>query len=495
MTNTTLRPDEISKGLRQVLRDGLATEAMSCLTEGTFLVALALQLGASNFQIGLLAALPTFTNVFQWTAIWLVRRSISRRWITVVALTVARAPLFLVGILPFWLPKDVALNVITLLMGVHYLFGSIAGASWNSWVKDLVPRDSLGTYFSHRTRLTQTLNIVLSLALAFATNYVSAHYPELVPSTFPVLFFIGGLAGMMSVVALYRAPEPAAIVPPGSLRNQFSEVVADKNFGRLLIFNCWWAFAFNLAAPFFSVYMMKTMGLPISQIMLLTIAGQLSGILFIKIWGKYADLFSNKAIIFTCIPIYIVCLAFWITTGSLAGSTIALPFLAIIHILSGAATSGINLSLSNAGLKLAKAEHAITYLATKNMVTSLFSAVAPLVAGLVADSLDSRTFEWSVSIGDSIIPVIHLQGFGFFFLASIVLVLVSTRLLRQVNETGDVRTGVIMSALRNELHANSQNIVSNLAVSKLRVIFRSRASLRRISGPLGDERTSERKSA
>ena len=74
-TSERLTSKQVRTGLRQMIHDGLATEAMSCLTEGTFLIALALQLGASNFQVGLLGALPTFTNIFQLAAIWLVQRA------------------------------------------------------------------------------------------------------------------------------------------------------------------------------------------------------------------------------------------------------------------------------------------------------------------------------------------------------------------------------------------------------------------------------------
>src|SRR3954469_6443684 len=101
MTNISerLTPVQVRTGLKKMVHDGLATEAMSCLTEGTFLVALALQLGATNFQVGLLGALPTFTNIFQLAAIWLVQRAKSRRMVTVVSLAIARAPLFIVGVL------------------------------------------------------------------------------------------------------------------------------------------------------------------------------------------------------------------------------------------------------------------------------------------------------------------------------------------------------------------------------------------------------------
>jgi hypothetical protein len=54
----TLTEEEIKKGLRSVIRDGLTTQTMVTLTGGVFLVAFALKLGASNTIIGLLAAIP-----------------------------------------------------------------------------------------------------------------------------------------------------------------------------------------------------------------------------------------------------------------------------------------------------------------------------------------------------------------------------------------------------------------------------------------------------
>jgi MFS family permease len=472
-TSTGLTQAQINTGLKQVIRDGLATEAMSCLTEGTFLVALALHLGASNFQIGLLAALPTFTNIFQLAAIWLVRRIGNRRIITVASLALARLPLFLVGILPFWLSNETALIALTVLMFVHYLFGSVAGASWNSWVKDLVPGNQLGSYFSRRTRLTQTLNVALGLLLAFATNYVSHYHPEYVPQTFPFLFICGGLAGMISVFALYRAPEPVAAPVKESLREQFKEVFKDGNFKKMLTFNSFWVFGFNLAAPFFSVYMMKTMGMSLSSILCLNIIGQLSGILFISLWGKYADKYSNKSIIAICIPLYIIYVTAWIYVGSVPGHLVTLLLLGAMHIASGIATSGINLSLSNIGLKLSPANHAITFLAAKNMVTAIFSAAAPLLTGLLADRLSNSQLSWQISWnGTGVFNLLHLEGLNFFFLASLIFSVIALRLLRRVSESGEVKRRVIMSGISKDLAGKSRNLYSS--ASQMRVVFRAR---------------------
>ncbi len=60
-----LQPKEVlteqdkGQGLKMVIGDGLSSEAMTTLTGGAFIVAMAILLGANNVQLGLIAALPT----------------------------------------------------------------------------------------------------------------------------------------------------------------------------------------------------------------------------------------------------------------------------------------------------------------------------------------------------------------------------------------------------------------------------------------------------
>ncbi|WP_225975038.1 hypothetical protein [Anseongella ginsenosidimutans] len=103
-----LSEKQVNAGLKLLVKDGLAAEVMAALTGGTFLVALALSLGASNFQIGLLAALPTLANLFQLLAIYLIHKYANRKAITVICSVLARLPLLLISLLPLFLPPALA---------------------------------------------------------------------------------------------------------------------------------------------------------------------------------------------------------------------------------------------------------------------------------------------------------------------------------------------------------------------------------------------------
>src|SRR5687768_11708874 len=100
-TSAHLNPLQVQTGLKYIVKDGVASEVMTNLTGGTFLIAMALHLGASNFQIGLLAALPLLTNVFQLISVYLVKRFQNRRAIAVITSFIARIALLIIGLIPF----------------------------------------------------------------------------------------------------------------------------------------------------------------------------------------------------------------------------------------------------------------------------------------------------------------------------------------------------------------------------------------------------------
>jgi len=152
----------------------------------------------------------------------------------------------------------------------------------------------------------------------------------------------------------------------------FRQPLKDPNFRRLLIFNSAWVFALNLAIPFFTVFMMKALNLPISYIIGLFILSQLGSILTLRMWGTFSDRYSNKTIISIGAPLYILCLIGWCFVGIYTSQLANLGLLALIHILNGVSTAGINLALTNIGLKLAPKEDAIVYLSIKNIFTAVF---------------------------------------------------------------------------------------------------------------------------
>lgn len=463
-----LTEQQVEAGLKLVIKDGLAAEAMTALTGGAFLVAMALLMGASNFQIGILAALPTFTNISQLTSIWLVRKYNNRRAVAVICAFLARFPLLLIGSLPLIFSSATSINILIFFLFFYYLFGSIAGPAWNSWMKDLVPERKLGTYFSHRTKLTQSLNIVMSLAIAFMLDFIKNHYPDALLSTYACMFIAGGVIGISGAYFLSRTPEPVAQHASDNIFRLLKKPLLNVNFRNLLIFNSAWVFALNIATPFFTVYMMKTIGLSLSYIIGLGILTQISSIISIKLWGRYADNYSNKTIIAIGAPLYICCIVAWCFVGISSTELANVGLLALINIITGFATAGINLSLTNIGLKLAPKEDAVVYLSSKNIITAVFSSVAPVLGGLLADYFANRQLNWNIQWGNGTavreIHLLALHQWNFLFLIGALLGLLAIRLLKRVQETGEVEKDYVVKILRSHL---KNSIKENFIISHL----------------------------
>lgn len=183
--------------------------------------------------------------------------------------------------------------------------------------------------------------------------------------------------------------------------------------------------------------------------------------------GKFADRYSNKTIISIGGPLYILCIISWCFVGlfNFYGN---FALLVLIQICSGIATAGINLSLTNIGLKLAPDEDAIVYLSTKNIVSAFFSSISPLLGGYLADFFARRHFsitvEWGGPHVNKVFHLIALHQWNFLFLIGALLGLIALRFLARVKESGEVEKNTVVRILRSAVRSNLKEyfIIGNL---------------------------------
>ncbi|MBA4852770.1 MFS transporter [Emticicia sp. BO119] len=453
-----LTEEDVQCGMRLGVREGLATETMTVLTSGAFLTALSLLLGASNLQIGLIAALPAFSNISQFLTILLVKRYNNRRAISVLFSVLARIPIVVIGIIALFFPNSISVQFIILFLFFNFFFASMAGLSWNAWMKDLIPEKIMGTYFSRRSSYQQTLNVCMSLMTALGIDYIKHHYPELELDSYGSMFVLGGCIGMIGVFLLSRIPEPQSFLGEETIFKLFILPLKDNNFLRLLVFNSFWVFSLSIATPFFTVFLLQHMNYSISYIITLTIISQLCSIATIRSWGIFADRYSNKTILSICAPIYIICIGAWSFVGIYTEFISNFALLIVIYALMGAATAGINLSLTNIGLKLAPRKEAIAYLSVKNTITAIFSFIGPLIGGFLADYFTNRhlniRIEWTSPNMDKVFRLLSLNQWNFLFIIGAVLALISLEFLVRVKEVGEVEKNLVVKIMRSSIRNN-----------------------------------------
>lgn len=453
-----LTEKEVQCGMKLGIREGLATETMNVMTTGAFLTALSLLLGASNLQIGLIASLPAFSNISQLLTIWLVKRYNNRRAISVLFSVLARVPIVVIGIIALFFPNGISVQFIILFLFFNFFFASMAGLSWNAWMKDLIPEKIMGMYFSKRSGYIQTLNVCMSLIIALGIDFMKHHYPKLELDAYGSMFILGGATGLLGVFLLSRIPEPKSFLGDENVFKLFILPLKDNNFLRLLVFNSFWVFSLNIAIPFFTVFLMKNMNYSLSYIITLTITSQLCSIATIRSWGIFADRYSNKTILSICAPIYIICIAAWSFVGIYTNFISNFALLVIIYALMGAATAGINLSLTNIGLKLAPRKEAIAYLSVKNTITAIFSFLGPLIGGFLADYFANRhlniRIEWISPDMDKVFRLLSLNQWNFLFIIGAILALISLEFLVRVKEVGEIEKNLVVKIMRSSIRNN-----------------------------------------
>jgi hypothetical protein len=267
----SLSDSEIQSGLDYVIKDGIASQAMGILTGGAFLVAFAIKLGASNLVIGLLAAIGPLAQMLQLPSILLVEKIRNRRAIVLVTAGLSRLCWLIIALIPFLFGGKIGLAVLLTLLIAVSAFGAVSGCSWNSWMRDLIPQERLGSFFSKRMRIATAVGIGLSVVAALYLDLWKKIFAEHEVYGYSVLFLIGFGAGAMGLYFLAKTPEtrmPVTEEKPKILR-LLSQPFKDENFRKLIAFLCSWNFAVNLAGPFFMVYMLKRLGLSMSFIICL----------------------------------------------------------------------------------------------------------------------------------------------------------------------------------------------------------------------------------
>jgi MFS family permease len=466
--------DERRRGLRLVLWDGMVTQAMATLTGGVFLVAFALQLGASNTVIGLLAAIPPLAELLQMPAVYLVEKVRNRRRITVTASFLARSFWIVIAAIPFLVPPPAAVWALVGAMCCYSILAGISHCAWNSWIHDLLPQTEIGDFFSRRMRLSTILAIVLSLAAAFFIEFWKTQGGgEL--TAYSVLFFGGYLAGMVGVCLLSRTPEPLIQEEEApEFRTILKEPTSDRNFRNLLTFLGSWNFAINLATPFFTVYMLQKLDMNIGWVIALVILSQIASVASFKVWGHTADRLSHKSVLQISGPIFIIAILAWTFTTLPDPYFLTIPLLIIIHIFTGISTAGVTLSTNYIGLKIAPQGHATAYIAAASITNYLAAGIAPIVGGLFADFFAARqaslTLTWTDPAGTIVLNTLDFQHWDFFFFFAFVIGLYSLHRLSAVHEDGEVKERIVI----REIIAEVRREVRNLSIGRgLRAMIRA----------------------
>lgn len=448
---------------RWIVRNGVGIQIMETLAVGAFLTALAVELGAPNAVIGILAATPHLAQLAQLPALFTVERIRDRKRVYQWSGWVARPMLLVVAGAAWFAPDAAALAVIVAAFAVRYVAGAFLSCSWNSWMRDLVPDGEMGRVFGKRQQVMIGIGIVCSLAAAtFVDQWerVVDWPPRFAYGIVYVLAFVGGAYAVVCARHIHHPMMVESDREP--LLAKLKTPFAHQNYRRLIIFLASWNFAVNLAAPFFAVHMLKKMGLDLLWVVGLATLSQLAAYFTVSRWGTIADHFSNKSVLAVCGPLFVAAIFAWTFTTMPDTHRFTVPLLIAIHIATGLAAAGVNLASGNIALKLAPAGDATAYLAGSSMVNAAAAGSAALLGGVAADLFASwqlqLTIHWQDAVSALELEALNFTHWDFFFFLATIFGLYALHRLSLVEEEGDVQESIVLNEFLGSVKQSLRNL-------------------------------------
>ena len=371
------------------IREGSAASLMEGFGN-RYITPYALALGASNFYIGMLSSLPGLLgNLAQLFSLRLMKKMPRKKivFFSVLLQAILWLPLIAVGVLYFI--YGISSGFAALLLIVFYtlmvIAGSLSGPVWNSWMKDIITENS-GEYFGRRSMIIGFVSTIGILIAGLILNY----FGKLSFTGFLIIFVIAFAGRSLSAYFLTKQYEPKFKYEKDSYFSflQFVEKMSFNNFGRFVILVSLVSFATAIAGPFFAVYMLRDLNLSYLQFTFITLSAPLTTLLFVPMWGKFADRFGNVVVLkitgflVPLVPLYWVFTIFFYSPENVL---FVVGYLIVCEaFISGFGWAGFSLAASDFIYDAVTREKMAFCCAYFNIINAFCTFIGALIGGLIA---------------------------------------------------------------------------------------------------------------
>jgi MFS family permease len=429
---TSLRRD-----LSRIVREGALTNIFVVLTSGAFVTGLALMLGANDFEIGLLTALPYLAQATQPLSILLPGLANNRKWLSIWGITVGRQIWWLVIPLLFFKSGWALAGFLTLLTFSAAAI-QIVTPVWLSWVSDIVPREIRGRFFGSRSAWIAATTLVFSILGSLVLDWTKAGGRQ--ELGFAIIVAAAAVAAFMGSMVLNRVSD---VLPAASLAGRahpgggWARPIKDVEFRRILRVFGFWYFAIGISAPFFSPHMLLNLKMSFFLIGMYSAVSAIVAITANRPWGTLIDRFGSRSVMTFCAAGIGFIPLIW-----LLPRPDFLWVLAIESVYSGLLWAGMNLASFTLPIDKSPQDDRTYYLAWFAAVTGLTFFAASILGGLLAESLSD--FVWKV--GKQTFVNYHI-----IFVISAILRIASARLMLVLTEPAERRIPMMVQVIGHEV--------------------------------------------
>jgi MFS family permease len=402
-TNLKFTKDAIRTSLRASTADAIFSGIFSLTTGGILLSDFLVRLDATPIAFGMLSALPMLVNLIQPLGAYLSERTTSRFQYSLLIYGTSRLvwlilPIGIVctskGILNYQQLIQLTLFIVLL----SNLVGGLGSASWLSWLAAIVPRKLRGRYFGFRNSAASLTNL---LCIPFGGMIVS-YWTGGAIQGYGLVLSIGIVFGLIGIACQYfkididpqvqnsHVIKLNKICENGICETspvQFDQQIPfwrNSNFLIFLLYLGGSMLAVNLSNPFFNLYMLDNLDLPVSLVALYSSLMMSISMVSVIFWGRLADKVGNRYILILVGLLVVFQPLCWLAIGK---SNFDLwVWLPMLHIFSGCTVSASDLCINNIQLEIAPMKNQSIYIGIVASVAGCCGALGTTLGGLIAQS-------------------------------------------------------------------------------------------------------------
>ncbi|HMO26018.1 MAG TPA: MFS transporter, partial [Tepidisphaeraceae bacterium] len=270
-------------------------------TSGAPLTLFAEKLGASEFQFGLLAALPFLASLLSLPASVYTERSGQRKRVFFLGLYGQRLLWLPIAVMPVWIawtwgiPSGWAAAVFLWLVFFMHAGQAVGGPAWVAWMAEVVPGRSRGTYFSRRRQWGILTAIPASLFVGWLLDQHRDGTDLAVLGWCSLIFICAMLFGVVDIVLFHFVPHVPRPKPAVPLRKMLVRPLHDRQFLRFGAFVGVLVFAVSFMGQFVTLYLIQKLHVSNTGIQLMLIAApMLAQLLVLPMWGRVVDRMGKK---------------------------------------------------------------------------------------------------------------------------------------------------------------------------------------------------------
>ena len=363
-------------------------------------------LGASNFQFGLLAALPFLAQLISLPASVWIDRTGERKKIFFIGLYANRLLWLPIAVVPAWIVwqggmawAGTAMAVFLTLIFLMHAGQAVGGPAWVNWMADIVPGRVRGRYFARRRQW----GILSAIPASLITGLVLDHYRGVTDTVSvliicAVIFCMAAVFGMVDIAMFHLVPHTTSPKPRAPILKTLSTPLKDKRFVWFCASAAILWFAVAGQGQFVNKYLIEHLKVTSTVVQLIVlICPLLCQLLVLPVWGRAIDRFGKKPAMVIAILGLVPVGAGWCLMNS---GHIAFGY--ALAVAGAACWTGVELANSNLVFEFSAAGKTgkgggTSYVAVNTVIVNLAGCCGGLFFGLIAQKLAHFSYDTGIA--------------------------------------------------------------------------------------------------